>query len=194
MTMATGNEVNYDGDGTMDDGVTRKTMMMIVTGQDDDICSMNSYQSSIIWIHAISSLPITIIIIIAHRAVARCAIAIVVVVVHFAIFVVVVSCGVVSRRVVANVVVIIVVDRRYQVICAIGWMVKRERGKRSFRKNWSIRVGTEVGKMTTTKQHTAPEGEEHNKYKTEKKSPLVPRYILRAYQEIWEGTWIKRPE
>jgi len=37
MTMATGNKVNYDGDGMMDDGVTRKTMMMIVTGEDDDV-------------------------------------------------------------------------------------------------------------------------------------------------------------
>jgi len=38
--------------------------------------------------------------------------------------------------------------------------------------------------MTTTKQHTAPEGEEHTKYKPEKKSPLLSRYILRMYQEI----------
>jgi hypothetical protein len=43
-------------------------------------------------------------------------------------------------------------------------------------KKWSIRVGTVVGKMTTTKQHTAPEGEEHKKDKSEKKSPLLPTY------------------
>ncbi len=37
MTMATGNKVNYDGSGMMDDDMTRKTMMMIVTGEDDDV-------------------------------------------------------------------------------------------------------------------------------------------------------------
>jgi len=47
-----------------------------------------------------------------------------------------------------------------------------------------IRVGTVVGKMTITKQHTAPEGVENKKYKPENKSPLLPRYILRMYQEI----------
>jgi len=52
-------------------------------------------------------------------------------------------------------------------------MVKRERGTRSFRKKWSIRVGTVVGEMTTTKQHTAPEGEEHKKNKSGKKIPLT---------------------
>ena len=42
-----------------------------------------------------------------------------------------------------------------------------------------------VGEMTVTKQHTAPEGEEHKKYTSlKKKSPLLPRYILWTYQEI----------
>ena len=54
-------------------------------------------------------------------------------------------------------------------------MVKRERGTRSFRKKQSIRVGTLVGEMTTTKQHTAPEGEEHKKDQSGKKVPLGPQ-------------------
>jgi hypothetical protein len=42
-----------------------------------------------------------------------------------------------------------------------------------------------VGEMTATKQHTAPEGEEHKKYTSlKKKPPLLPRYILWTYQEI----------
>jgi len=68
--------------------------------------------------------------------------------------------------------------RYYEVICAMGWMVKRERtpggvmadgrcwcGKcasgHSEEKKRSIRVGMVVGEMTATKQHTAQEGEEH---------------------------------
>ena len=42
-------------------------------------------------------------------------------------------------------------------------------------KNRSIRVGTVLGKMTTTKQHTAPEGEEHKKDQSGKKVPLGPQ-------------------
>jgi hypothetical protein len=42
-------------------------------------------------------------------------------------------------------------------------------------KKRSIRVGTVVGEMTATKQHTAPEGEEHKKCKSLKKShPYSP--------------------
>jgi hypothetical protein len=48
--------------------------------------------------------------------------------------------------------------------------------------------------MTTTKQHTSPEGEEHKKDKSGKKSPLVPRDILGMDQEIKEATWINRPD
>ena len=74
-------------------------------------------------------------------------------------------------------------------------MVKREIERQAvIQKKRSIRVGTVLGEMKTTKQRTAPEGEEHKKDKSGNKSPLVPRYMLGMNQEIKEATWINWPD
>jgi hypothetical protein len=70
-------------------------------------------------------------------------------------------------------------------------MVRSTHAVRKIRSIRNCMYGTYVGKQSSAQHRGRRAQKVHASVR--KKIPLVPRYILQTYHEIWEHTWINRP-